>query len=69
MSFVQLFEIGFFEKVGFSKSAVWNYVFFLKAECLVKTVKKHFFEKTECLASTYKSGDLSCKLLKKTMYI
>ena len=43
--------------------------FFLKAECLVKTVKKYFFEKTECLASTYKSGDLSCKLLKKTMYI
>ena len=28
-----------------------------------------FFEKVECLDSTYKSGDLSDKLPKKTMYI
>ena len=36
-------------------------VFFQKAECLVKVVKKCFFEKTECLASTYKSNGLSCQ--------
>ena len=42
---------------------------FEKAECLVKTVKKYFFEKDECLASTYKSGSLSSKLPKRTMYI
>ena len=28
-----------------------------------------FFKKVECLASTYKSGGLSCKLPKKTIYI
>ena len=28
-----------------------------------------FFEKVECLVSTYKSGGLSCKLPKKTIYI
>ena len=28
-----------------------------------------FFEKTEYLARTYKSGSLSCKLPKITMYI
>ena len=28
-----------------------------------------FFEKTECLGSTYKSGGLSGKLPKMTMYI
>ena len=36
-------------------------VFFQKAECLVKVVKKCFFEKTECLASTYKNDGLSCQ--------
>ena len=44
-------------------------VSFEKVECLVKVVKKCFFFKTECLASTYKSGSLSDKLLKRTMYI
>ena len=44
-------------------------VFFQKAECLVKVVKKCFFEKTECLASTYKSGGLSYTFPKRTRYI
>ena len=44
-------------------------VFFQKAECLVKAVKKYFLKKTECLTNTYKSGSLSCKLPKKTMYM
>ena len=43
--------------------------FFFKVKCLVKTIKKCFFEKTEYLASTYKSGSLSSKLPKMTMYI
>ena len=44
-------------------------VFFQKAECLVKAVKKYFLKKTECLTSTYKSGGLSYKLPKMTRYI
>ena len=43
--------------------------FFVKAECLVKIVKKVLFEKAESLASTYKSGSLNSKLPKRTMYI
>ena len=42
---------------------------FEKAEYLVKAIKKCFLKKAECLASTYKSGGLSGKLLKMTMYI
>ena len=46
MSLVQLFEVELFEKVEFSKSAVWNEkVFFQKTECLVKAVKKCFLKK------------------------
>ena len=44
MSSVHLFKIGLFEKMGFSKSAVWNWAF-EKTECLVKTVKKCFLKK------------------------
>ena len=43
-------------------------MFFQKAECLVKTVKKCFL-KVECLASTYKNGSLRDKLPKRIMYI
>ena len=39
VSLVQLFKTGLFEKVGFSKSAVW------KVEDLIKTVKKYFLER------------------------
>ena len=35
----------------------------------VKYLVKVFFEKIECLTSTYKSGSLSGKLPKMTMYI
>ena len=44
-------------------------VFFQKAECLVKTVKKCFLKKTKYLARTYESSVLSCKLPKRTIYI
>ena len=70
MSLVQLFEIKFFEKVGISKSAVWNRAFW-KVKYLVKIVKIFLKKKkkTEYLASTYKSGGFSDKLPKRTMYI
>ena len=42
---------------------------FIKVEYLVKTFKKYVLKKIECLANTYKSGDLSGKLLKMTKYI
>ena len=34
-----------------------------------KNYQKMFFFKAKCLANTYKSGNLSCKLPKKTRYI
>ena len=34
-----------------------------------KNYQKMLFDKVECLANTYKSGDLSYKLPKKTRYI
>ena len=61
---IQLFETEFFEKVEFLK-VLYEIGLFEKAECLVKV----FFEKVECLANTYKSGNLSYKLPKKTRYI
>ena len=42
---------------------------YVKVEYLVKTFKKYVLKKIECLASTYKSGSLSDKLPKMTMYI
>ena len=62
MSLVQLLKLGFLKKWGFQK-VQYEKVFFEKA------VKKCFFEKAECLANTYKSGNLSGKLPKRTMYI
>ena len=44
MSLIQLFEVGFFEKVEFSKST-YERVLFEKAEYLIKTVKKCFLKK------------------------
>ena len=44
MSLVQLFDTMFFEKVRFYK-VQYEIRFFVKVECLVKTVKKYFLEK------------------------
>ena len=42
---------------------------FQKVEFLVKAVKKCFLKKLSVLARIYKSSVLSCKLLKRTMYV
>ena len=45
-----------------------GYIYFFKAGCLIKAVKKVLFDKAKCLTITYKSSGLSCKLLKMTKY-
>ena len=62
---VQLFQIELSEKVAVLKSVVWNWTF-LKSSVFGKSYQKVLFEKTECLANTYKSGNLSDKLSKRT---
>ena len=47
----------------------YKIVFFKKVVCLIKIVKKCFLKKLKCLANIYKSGNLSDKLLKRTIYI
>ena len=43
--------------------------FFLKSWVFSKNCQKVLFENAKCLANTYKSGGLSYKLPKMTMYI
>ena len=50
-------------------SAFWYYVFWKSGGFKKCGMKLGFLKKTECFASTYKSGGLSGKLPKKTMYI
>ena len=60
--------MNFKKKYGLKKIP-YEKVFFEKVKCLIKIVKKYFLKKLECLANIYKSGNLSGKLPKRTMYI
>ena len=66
-----LLILRFFENVGILRSG-YEIEFKKKIKCIIKRVKYiyiFFFEKIEYFSSIYKSGNLSNKLSKMTIYI